>query len=101
MKALIRGCLVALTLLSVPGLAEPAGKPKQEASEEVLTVKAGNSKPLSVPGVTRVALGDPDIADVKLTGDDVLRIDGRKAGETNLLVWTKEGRKAYRIVVQN
>jgi len=39
-------------------------------------------------------------ADIQLTGNNGLRIDGLKAGETKLLVWTGEKRKAYRIVVE-
>jgi len=100
MKPFIRGTLVALSLLSVPSLAEPAQAPAPAAAEELLTIQPGSSRSLRVPGVTRVALGDPDIADVELTGDNTLRIDGRKAGETKLLIWTGSVRKAYRIVVQ-
>jgi hypothetical protein len=40
------------------------------------------------------------ILDVNLAGDDVLRIDGKKAGETVLRVWTGKARKECRIVVQ-
>lgn len=101
MNPFIRSTLVVLSLLSVPAFASPPAVPAPAAAEEILTVKAGNARTLQAPGVTRVALGDPDIADVEVTGDDVLRIDGRKAGETQLIVWTPKGRKAYRIVVQN
>jgi pilus assembly protein CpaC len=101
MKRFARGTLVALVLCSVPTLADPPQKqPTPQAAEETITVRAGNARTLEAPGVTRVALGDPEIADVEVTGDNVLRIDGRKAGETKLLVWTGEKRKAYRIVVQ-
>jgi len=100
MKRFARGTLVALALCSVPALADPPRKPTPQAAEETITVRAGNSKSLEAPGVTRVALGDPEIADVEVTGDKLLRIDGRKAGETKLLVWMGEKRKAYRIVVQ-
>ena len=101
MKPFIRGTLVVLTLLAIPALADPAQAPAPAATaEEVLTLKAGSKKTLTVPGVTRIALGDPDIADIELIGDNSLRIDGRKAGETNLLIWTGSAKKAYRIVVQ-
>ena len=100
MKAFLRGALVALSLVSIPSLADPAQAPAPAAAEEVLTVQAGGSKTLQVPGLTRVALGDPDIADVEVSGGNALRIDGRKAGETKLIIWTTSARKAYRIVVQ-
>jgi pilus assembly protein CpaC len=105
MKPFIRSTLVALSLLSAPGFASPTKAPAPpaapEAVEETLTVKAGNVKPLSAPGLTRLALGDPEIADVDITGNDVIRVKGLKAGETKLFVWTGEARKAYRIVVQD
>jgi Flp pilus assembly secretin CpaC len=102
MKHFVRSTLVTLTLFSVPTFASPTNKPtpEAEASEEKISVRAGNSKTLNAPGVTRLALGDPEIADVKVTGGDFIRIDGLKAGETMLLVWTGKARKAYRIVVQ-
>jgi pilus assembly protein CpaC len=100
MKHLARCALMALSLCAVPAFADPTQKPAPQAAEETITVRAGNAKSLDVPGVTRLALGDPEIADVELTGENVLRIEGLKAGETKLLVWTGEKRRAYRVVVQ-
>jgi Flp pilus assembly secretin CpaC len=101
MKAFIRGTLVALTLQALPALADPAQKPAPAAAaEEVLNVPSGGEKTLTIPGVIRIALADPDIANVELTGSDVIRVDGRKAGETKLLIWTNSERKAYRVVVK-
>jgi pilus assembly protein CpaC len=99
MKHFVRSTLVALTLFSVPVFASSSDKPAPAASEEKISVRAGNSKTLSAPGVTRLALGDPEIADVKMAGGDVIRIDGLKAGETMLIVWVGKARKSYRIVV--
>lgn len=101
MKHFVRSTLVVLSLLSVPALSEPSAKaPAAKGSEELITVRAGNAKTLKAPGMTRLALGDPDIADASIAGDDIVRIQGIKAGETKLLVWTGKTRKAYRIVVE-
>ncbi|MDY7226489.1 pilus assembly protein N-terminal domain-containing protein [Hyalangium rubrum] len=100
MRHFVRGTLVVLSLLSVPAFAEPPAKGGPVKVDDTITVRAGNAKALKVPGVTRVALGDPDVGDVEVTGDDVLRIEGRKAGETTLIVWTDETRTVYRVVVQ-
>jgi Flp pilus assembly secretin CpaC len=100
MKPFARRALVVLSLFSAPALAVPPHKPALEAAEETITVRAGNAKTLKANGVTRLALGDPKIADVTIAGGDVIRIDGIKAGETKLLVWTGKARKAYRIVVE-
>lgn len=100
MKHFVRGTLVVLSLFSIPALSEPSKAPAAQASEETITVRAGNVKVLNAPGLTRLALGDPDIADVTTEGENVVRIEGRKAGATTLLVWTGKTRKAYHIVVE-
>lgn len=68
--------------------------------DETLTLKVGETRPLSFPGVTRVAVADPSISDIRMGEGQKLLVQARKAGETTLLVWTGEGRKAYRIIVQ-
>jgi len=69
-------------------------------TDETLTLKVGETRSLSLPGVTRVAVGDPEVTDIRVEGAGEVRVQARKAGETVLLVWTAEGRKAWRIVVQ-
>ncbi len=101
MKRFFRGTLVVLSLLSVPSLAEEPTKPAPAAAaEELITMRAGTSKTLTVQNLTRLALGDPEIADVKVLGDNAIRIDGLKAGQTVLLLWTGNTRKPYRVVVE-
>ncbi|MFL5346460.1 MAG: pilus assembly protein N-terminal domain-containing protein [Hyalangium sp.] len=101
MKHFVRSTLVVLSLCSVPALSDPSAKaPAVKGSEEIITVRAGNAKTVKAPGMTRLALEDPEIADASISGTDVVRIQGIKAGETVLLVWTGKARKAYRIVVQ-
>jgi pilus assembly protein CpaC len=102
MKRLVRSTLAVLSLLSVPSLAEEPKKPAPAAAAagELITVRAGTSKTLTVPNLTRIALGEPEIADVKVLGDNAIRIDGLKAGQTALILWTGNTRKPYRIVVE-
>lgn len=87
--------------------ATPASAPKkagQPAPEETLTLKPGGKKDLSAMDVIRVAVGDPEVADIAVDSkgeETVLHINGKKPGETTLLVWTNDGkRKAYKLVVQ-
>jgi Flp pilus assembly secretin CpaC len=79
----------------------PAAAP---APEETLTLKKGEVLTLEQKDMTRVAVGDPQVADIKVMGEkgaSSLHITGRTQGETVMLVWTKDGaRKAYRLVVQ-
>jgi Flp pilus assembly secretin CpaC len=71
------------------------------APEETLSFKAQEVRTLEVKGLTRVAVGDPEIIGVSMSGDSSIRLVGLKKGETTLLLWTKDGtRKAYRLVVQ-
>jgi pilus assembly protein CpaC len=79
------------------------GKPPPSASaEETLTLKKGGTHELKVRGLSRVAVGDPEVADIQATGNDVLKLSGQKAGETTLLVWSgdKQELRSYRIVVR-
>jgi len=84
--------------VKVTGEAKQGGaEPKTDAT---LTLKVGETRPLSFPGVTRVAVENPEVTDIRVEGAGSVLVQARKAGETVLLVWTAEGRKAYRIVVQ-
>lgn len=66
-----------------------------------LTINAGYQEPLTLPvPVTRVAVGEPTIADVTLTDARSLLVLARKAGDTSLLVWTKCERNPMKIVIK-
>jgi Flp pilus assembly secretin CpaC len=69
--------------------------------DETLTLKKDEVRTLEVKELIRLAVGDPQVADISVSGMDGVRIQARKQGETMLLVWTKDGkRKAYRLVIQ-
>lgn len=79
------------------------GKPAPAApAEETLTLKKGGTHELKVKGLSRVAVGDPEVADIQAPGNDVLKLSGQKAGETTLLVWSgdKQELRTYRVVVR-
>jgi pilus assembly protein CpaC len=90
-----RGLVVlAVTLLSVVSVEARAEAPKPAvASATKLEVPRGGQQSLSVPGVTRVALGDATIADVTVAGPDTLSLKGLATGETRLMAWTKDGKR--------
>ncbi|MFL5356767.1 pilus assembly protein N-terminal domain-containing protein [Archangium sp.] len=101
--------VLAVTVSGAEAGAEPAApaparqKAGLPAPEETFTLKPGEKKELPVKDLTRVAVGDPEVADIAVDGKGgaVLHITGGKPGETTLLVWTKDGaRKAYKLVVQ-
>ncbi|QSQ24132.1 pilus assembly protein N-terminal domain-containing protein [Pyxidicoccus parkwayensis] len=100
--------LVALTLIGTPVLAAEETKPAKAAEaapapEGTVTLKKGGQKDLSVPGMVRVAIDDPEVADVDLANKGVLRLTGSKAGETTLLVWVgpENKRGSFRIIVHD
>ena len=103
--------VLAVTAVAVLGtvagaeqVAPAAAQGSPAAPSETISVKKGEVYTLGVKDLVRIAVGDPETADVSVDGqkDTVgVRITGRKAGETTLLTWTKDGtRKAYKVVVQ-
>lgn len=84
--------------VAVTGTGAPERTP---ATEEPLALKVGEERLLANPGVIRVAVGDPAVAEVLDADSAGVRVKGATAGETVLLVWTKDGRgRAYRITVK-
>ncbi|MCY1014708.1 type II and III secretion system protein family protein [Pyxidicoccus sp. MSG2] len=68
----------------------------QEGSTVSLGV--GSQKVLTIPGLSRVALGDPTIAEVKTLGSGQLLITGLGEGKTTLLVWKTSGQRVSYLV---
>lgn len=89
--AVALGALVTL-VASAPALA-------QEGSTVNLGV--GTQKVLTIPGLSRVALGDPSVAEVKTLGTGQLLITGQQEGKTTLLVWKSSGQRiSYLVTVR-
>lgn len=99
------------TLVGVLGLGLGAGaepvktapspqKVTAPATQETVTLARGKTRDLTLSGLTRVAVGDPSIADVKVLGASLLRITAGKAGKTTVIVWKDKGeRREYPIIV--
>jgi pilus assembly protein CpaC len=67
-----------------------------------LTLGVGQQKTLTLRNVQRVAIGDPEVADVKqVGGGSELLLTGVGEGRTSLLVWFRnERRTSYSVVVR-
>ncbi|MBN1206532.1 MAG: pilus assembly protein N-terminal domain-containing protein [Myxococcaceae bacterium] len=100
MKTFVRSVLVSLSLFSVPVLASPAQVPAPADTHETLTLRPGGSKVVKAPGMNRLAIGDPEIADIKVPDKGSVRITALKAGETTLVIWSGTVIKTYRLVVE-
>ncbi|MDP2275471.1 MAG: pilus assembly protein N-terminal domain-containing protein [Archangium sp.] len=57
-------------------------------AQQPLRLAVGAQKHLTIPGLQRVAVGDPTIADIKTLGVSELVVLGASRGRTTLLVWT-------------
>jgi pilus assembly protein CpaC len=75
--------------------------PAQDAADQVIhatrsatfSVPIYKSRIVDLPGpVKRVSIGNPDIADVLLLGDDGLYVLGKDLGATNVMLWDREDR---------
>ena len=69
---------------------------------EELHLAVGAVKVITVVGTQRIAIGDPDVADVMPLGKDgsEIQIKGVAKGMTTVLVWTAAKRLEYKIVVE-
>lgn len=68
---------------------------------EPIRLSPGTQTVLKVPGVTRVAVGQDSIADVRATGRGELLITANQVGRTSLTLWTGQGMSSRTIVVDD
>lgn len=86
------GLLVTACLLGT-GIAEAATP---------LSVNLNESKYMESSHITRIAVGNPEIADVQLLSAKDFLLVGKKAGSTSLMVWTADGsRQEYHVYVSS
>jgi pilus assembly protein CpaC len=76
--------------------------PARAQSEGTISLGVGQQKVISVQDVARIAIGDPDVADVKqVAGGAELLVTGVGEGRTSLLVWRTSGARAsYQVQVR-
>lgn len=60
---------------------------------EPVEVSLNESKYMAASGITRLAVGNPVIADVQLLSSGDFLLVGKKAGTTSLIVWADGGRR--------
>jgi pilus assembly protein CpaC len=73
--------------------ATPPPRPRSRA------LRVGESQVLQFRWVTKVAVGNPAVADVVVVSDDEVLLNGKAPGETNLFVWDRGGRWEYQVAV--
>lgn len=83
-----------------PPAPPPAAAARAEAKpSEKVELAPGSQTLLAFPGVTRVALGDPSIAEVKVEPGGQLLLTGLAEGRTTLLVWRGRDPEKREVVV--
>ena len=78
-----------------------AGTAYAQDDSSTISLGVGTQKVINVPGIARIAIGDPSIADVKPLGSSQVLIVGQSEGRTTLLIWKSNGsRLSYLISVR-
>lgn len=80
-----------LVLAAVVSVVAVAGEP--------IEVGVGREKVVVVPGLQRIAIADPAVADAKTIGTSQVLLIGGTVGETTLRAWTKTGEKTFAVKV--
>jgi pilus assembly protein CpaC len=92
---------VCALLIGLAATTASVETPAQDAADQVIratrsttfSVPIYKSRIVDLPGqVKRVSIGNPDIADVLLIGDDGLYVLGKDLGATNVMLWDREDR---------
>jgi Flp pilus assembly secretin CpaC/predicted Ser/Thr protein kinase len=73
---------------------------EEEGGPTKLKLRVGTQRVITVPGMLRLEVGDPKIADVKKIGNNQLLVIGVGAGTTALRVFTKTGRVEWQLKVE-
>lgn len=85
-------------------LEELGAPPSSETDVEEVEVEADVSlainerKIVVIKGITRVAVGDGEVADVRTLGNDKLELRGVRAGRTTLLIWKASGQRVASLI---
>jgi pilus assembly protein CpaC len=90
------------TLFLLPLLLLTAFESRAQTESGTISLGVGQQKVIQVSNVQRVAIGEPDVADVKqVGGGNELLVTGVAEGRTSLLVWRNgDSRLSYLIVVR-
>lgn len=69
--------------------------PQDLGQARTIQLRAAESRVLDIPGLKRVSITDPKVADVVVVAPDEIRLDGLSAGSTTLYTWDSNGRVRY------
>lgn len=84
---------VLLTASSLVGLDALGQARIAQAESTAIVLKVGSKKVLGVPDIARVAVGNPEVADIRVSGSSQIELTGRAEGSTTVHVWSHGGQK--------
>jgi hypothetical protein len=72
----------------------------QDQKQETIQISPGFTQVLRLDRpIDTVAIGDPDVVDARAQYDRVLLLSAKKAGETNLLLFDRDGNAFYQATI--
>ncbi len=93
--------LTAMGPLATRAWGDPLGKVRDQEITQTLRLKVGQSKVLRIPfTITRISVGNPEVADIILTGPQEVYVNGVATGTTNLSVWGRGRFSSARVTVE-
>ncbi len=72
----------------------------EEGYEKRLTLIVGETKIIDINDLVKVAVGDPNIVDIRVLSQDELLINAKGEGVTSIVIWTTKGRETTLVEVR-
>jgi len=101
-RAIIYGfllCFMSVLPAQAEFTDETAGQVQAEISGNTIAVAVNSSQILRSYGVQKVAVANPEIADVMVISGNEIMVVGKAPGRTSLHVWSWQGRTSYVVEV--
>lgn len=92
-RSLIICILLAFCLTFLPLAVMAADLPGK------LTVGAGQSRTMTLYGLLKAAIANPEVADVVVVSSSELILVGKQTGTTTMILWSDMGRQTYQVEV--
>ncbi|NOJ80590.1 protein kinase domain-containing protein [Myxococcus xanthus] len=72
-------------------------RPGRTAASPVV-LRVGDVHELAVPGLERIAVGEPSLVEVTVPRQGVVRLRGKEEGRTDLITWSRAGEMKSRVL---
>ena len=89
------GLIVIIAIALWPGVSQAITLPQEKQYQ------VGDTDIIECKGLTRVAVGDPLVADVAVLSSSEVLVNAKSPGKTVLYVWDVSGRRVFNLIVQS